>query len=180
MRAVPYTPREPARRPRPRRPGFTLVEMMIVVTIVGIVAVLAAPMMGSPDTNKLRSAAQLLVADLEYAQAESITHSSATRVLVVNNTTTYTLATAATSSVAITNPVGKLPYVTTFGTGRAASLDGVTISAYSLNGDAIIGFGAYGQLDQTANATITLRSGGNTVMVTLDATTGMATVGAIQ
>lgn len=160
--------------------GFTLVEMMIVVTIAAIIATLATPMFSAQESNKLRAAAQLLVADLEVAQTECLTHGNALRVVVVNSTTTYTLATVATPAVALTNPTTQQPYVTTFGTGRASNLSGVTISSYSLNGDNKIGFGVFGQLDQTANATFTLACGTNTLVVTLDATTGMASVGSIQ
>lgn len=171
----------PGARARGRgRGGFTLVEMMIIATIVAIIATLAVPMMSSPQSTKLRSAATLLVADLEYAQSRTIANGDSPCVVVINSSTTYTIATAATPLVGITSPIDKQPYVTTFGTGRATALQGVTISAWSLGGDNKIGFGPYGQLDQTANATITLACNGNTLTITLDATTGMASVGNIQ
>jgi len=176
-------PGHPPRVARARgrgRGGFTLIEMMIIATIVAIIATLAVPMMSSQESTKLRSAASLVVADLEYAQAQTIANSDSPCVVVLNSASTYTIATTATPLVGITNPIDKQPYVTTFGTGRASALQGVTLSAWSLDGDNKIGFGAYGQLDQTANATITLACNGNTLTITLDATTGMASVGSIQ
>ena len=59
-------------------------------------------------------------------------------------------------------------------------MSGVTISSYSLNGDARLGFGLYGQLDQTSNATLTLSSGTHTVVITINATTGTPSVGTIN
>jgi len=162
--------------------AFTLIELLIVVAIMAIIASLAVPMLKATDSSKLGAAAGVLVSDMEFAQAESITHSDSLRVVVfstsVNNS--YSLATAASTSTPITNPIGKLPYVVTFGQGAAAPLTGVTISSYSLNGDNILGFGMYGQLDQATNATVTLASGSNTITITLDATSGAATVGPVQ
>lgn len=160
--------------------GFTLLELLIVVAIVAIAVALVVPKLRASGATKLRSAASMLVADLEYAQVESISHGTALRVLVVNSTTTYSIATAAAPTTPITNPIGKLPYSVTFGSDRAASLTGVTISSYSLGGDNKLGFGLYGQLDQAANATITLACEGMSVVITLDAITGVASVGNIQ
>lgn len=167
-------------RPTPRRAGFSLLEMLAVVTILATLGMLVTPHLTDSHTTKLRSAAELLVADLEYAQAESIAHGDDLRVVVVNSTTTYTLATAAAPSIPIIEPVTKRNCVVTFGSGRANMLSGVTISNYSLGGDTKLGFGMYGQLDQAANATITLSCGGSTCIVTYNATTGQATIGSIN
>jgi len=171
-----------ARAPRAGRAarGFTFVEVLAVVAIVAIASALAVPMFKDSNISKLRAAASMVVADLEYAQTDSITHGDALRMFVVGSTTNYSIATVATPTTPITNPVGKAPYSVTFGQGRAASLSGVTISAYSLNGDARLGFGLYGQLDQSSNATITLTCGGRNVVITLNATTGTPTIGTIN
>jgi hypothetical protein len=60
---------------------------------------------------------------------ESIAHGDALRVVVFDSSTSsYRIATAATPATPITNPVGHLPYTVTFGSGRAGTLSGVTIS----------------------------------------------------
>lgn len=154
---------------------------MIVLVIIGIVAALAAPMFGQTHVTRLRSAAEVLVADLGFAQVESIAHSDSLRVVVFDqDNDSYRIATAADPATPITNPVGNLPYVTTFGAERASELDGVTIDGYSLDGDDQIQFGIYGQLDQTADATITLGLAGKSVTVTVNATNGEASIGSIE
>ena len=154
---------------------------MIVVLIVAIAAGLAVPMLGQTDATRLRAAAQLLVADLEFAQIESIAHGDDLRVVVfdlVDNT--YHIAAASDSTTPITNPIGNQPYETEFGRGRAAELGTVALQSYALDGDNELGFGIYGQLDQTTNATVTLASGTKTITITIDAISGETSIGPVS
>lgn len=159
-----------------RHRGFTLIEVLIVTLIIAIAATLTVPMIGSTSTAKLRAAATILEADLAYAQVESMAHADDTRVLVFNSDKkTYHVAAASDTATPITNPIGNTPYTTTFGSSRAANLQGVTIDSHSLDGDNILGFGIYGQLDQTTDATITLLAEGKRIELTIDANTGEVT-----
>ncbi|MCC6579852.1 MAG: prepilin-type N-terminal cleavage/methylation domain-containing protein [Phycisphaeraceae bacterium] len=162
--------------------AFTLMEVLIVLAVLGIAAAMAVPLLGDTGTTKLRAAAQLLCADLAYAQVESIAHVDDLRFFIVDQANnTYSIAPASAPTVPITNPVGKQPYRVTFGVGAAASqLSGVTINAISLGGDDRIRFGPYGQLDQAANATITLAAAGHTLTVTIDRVTGETTIGTMN
>lgn len=54
--------------------GFTLVELLIVVVLVGILAGVVIPSLGDMRTYRLREAARLLAADLEFAQSDSLAH----------------------------------------------------------------------------------------------------------
>lgn len=162
-----------------RRPAVTLVELMIVVVVLGIVAALAAPLLAETDVTRVNEAAKLLVADLQFAQMYAINHGNEISGLrVESGGTAYSVVTDASppftcgSATAVTDEINDAPYVTTFGTGRVAELTGVTVSAYSLDGDACVVFDTFGALDQTSDASITLSAGGNTVTVTIDAATG--------
>ncbi len=175
-------------RPASRCPGrgrslparsFTAIELLIVIVIVAIAASLVIPMIGGTSTIRLRAAARMLVADLEFAQIESMAHTDDPRLFVIEGSTTYRIAPTSNSISAIVNPADGDAYRVVYGTGRAAELVGVVISAFSLGGDDRLGFGRYGQLDQAAAATITLAASGETVTVTLDPETGEATVGPV-
>ena len=62
-----------ARPARPtRRRAFTLVEILIVVTIMGVAGALIVPSMLSAGTLGLQGAARLVVADIQYAQQEAL------------------------------------------------------------------------------------------------------------
>lgn len=173
--------RTPAARSARLRPhGFTTIEVLIVVTIIAIAASLVLPMMGDTAVTQLRAAAQMLVADLEFAQMGSVAHGEDARVVVFDTTTqTYHIATKSDPTTPIINPTDGKAYVVQYGSGRAYQLPDVTISNVSLDGDNQLGFGVYGQLDQAATATVTIAAGGRTITITLDPVTGEATVGAV-
>jgi prepilin-type N-terminal cleavage/methylation domain-containing protein len=57
---------------RARGGGFTLAEVLLVVLIIAIAAMIAVPMMGSMDSVQIRSAANMIAADLEYAKSMAI------------------------------------------------------------------------------------------------------------
>ncbi len=154
---------------------------MIVVLILAIVAALAVPMLGNTAGTKLKGAASMLVADVSFAQIESISHGDDLRLIVFDNPNdTYHIAAASDTATPITNPINGKPYLIGYGTGSIESLNGVTIDSYTLDGDDELGFGVYGSLDQATDATITLGCNGLTITVTVDVQTGECVIGAIN
>lgn len=57
--------------------GFTLVEIIIVVVILGIAAALVIPSISNAADMQVRSAANRIAADLDYAKNLAITYQSA-------------------------------------------------------------------------------------------------------
>lgn len=166
--------------------GFTLVEMVIVLLVLGIAAGLAVPMLSADEATKLREAARLLAADLDYARVESIAHADAPRLVVFDAAEgRYWIATAAAPQTPVDDPIGVGGYVTAFGNGRAGALGGVGIGELGVAGDTAasgdrLGFGIYGQLDQPTPATIALTCGPLSITLTLDPTSGQAAIGELE
>lgn len=137
--------------------GFTLVELLIVVVLLAIAGGLALPSLGDTRALRLREAARMLAADLEFAQSESIAHPDDPRLVKFDTAAQrYWIAPVSTPDTPVADPSNGRPFVTAFGTGRASGTSGVTLQAISLDGDNILKFDAYGGPDQTTDATIRL------------------------
>jgi len=54
--------------------GFTLLEIIIVVVILGIAALIAVPMFSGAADMQVRAAANRIAADLDYAKGLAVTH----------------------------------------------------------------------------------------------------------
>lgn len=164
-----------------RRRGLTLIEIMVTLTCMAIAALIVMPALGDRADERLRGAAQVLIADLEFAQSQSMSHGDDPRLLMIDSDKAgYRIVAKSAPTTPVTNPAGGDSYATRFGLGRASGLAGVRVSAYSLGGDDKLGFAVLGQLDQTADASITLQCGARKLVVTIDPTTGEATAGAVQ
>jgi len=166
------------RRRRSRRAaGFTFVELMIVIVVIAIISAAAIPMFSGSDSAKLRAAADILVADIAYAQMESISHPDDPRcVWVQNGGTIYRVAPAATPRIPVIDPMTKQDYIVTYGSGRMAQLTGVTVSLTNAGDDSHIAFGPMGELDQTTPPIFTIRVNRSSLVVTVDPVTGEAAI----
>ena len=69
--------------------GFTMIEIIIVVVIIGIAALAAIPMMSSAASLQIRSAANMIAADLEYAKSMAISRGQNFSVEFDKNTDSY-------------------------------------------------------------------------------------------
>ncbi len=71
----------------PYRPGFTLVEVLVVLTIIGIAGMVVVPRMLAAGTLGVQAAARSVISDLQFAQSDAIAKQTSRRVVfdVANN-----------------------------------------------------------------------------------------------
>ena len=141
----------------PRRRGFTLIEILCVVVIVGIASAVILPQLSTRDDMRAASAARTLMADLLYAQNRSIALQKYHYVSFNTAANSYQVMDSPTN--VITHPVELAPYVVPFGTGN---LSKVKINSASFDGQTIIAFDSLGvpySYNSGTNTTTALVSG---------------------
>ena len=142
FRLFPAPPRPRASASSSRR-GFTLIEILTVVVVIGIASAVILPQMNSRDDQRAASAARELMADLLYAQNRSIAYQ--TRHYVQFNTATNSwqvmIDSGGSPGAIITHPVNGTPYVVNVGAGAMTK---VSLDSVNFDGNTTISFDPVG------------------------------------
>jgi prepilin-type N-terminal cleavage/methylation domain-containing protein len=124
-----------------RRRGFTLIEILCVVVIIGMAAGIIIPQIASRDDLRCASAARELMGDLLYAQSRSIALGKMHYVQFSTTTGNYQVLDAVGPNHAITNPLSQQTYIVTVGAGALAN---VSIKTASFDGNPTVAFDSMG------------------------------------
>ncbi|MEK7391029.1 MAG: prepilin-type N-terminal cleavage/methylation domain-containing protein, partial [Fibrobacterota bacterium] len=144
------------------RPGFSIVELVCVVVIIGILSTMAIPRFGnSIALHSADAAARRIGADLELARRRAMTTSvSQTVRLQSGKLANYTL-------VGFPNPNHpRQPYTVSL----AKDCYGVELESYNVGGDLDLVFDMYGVPDSAGQ--IVIRIGAHTRTIAIDAGNG--------
>jgi len=164
-------------RPVRKQEGFTIIEIMIVVVIIVIAAMMAIPLAGSAASIQIRSAANMIAADLEYAKSMAISRQKIYAVVFDESADSYQIE---DPNGIIDHPVKKgFKYVVNF---RSDSrLSKVDIASADLDGTNEIKFDYLGSpyngdSDPLNNGVITLQTGEMVTMVNIEPVTGFISI----
>jgi prepilin-type N-terminal cleavage/methylation domain-containing protein len=158
--------------------GFTIIELLIVVVIIAIAALVAIPMMTSADSFQIRSAANMIAADLEYAKTIAISRGQ--RFSVVFDKTTESYRIEDESGAVIAHPVKKgFDYIIDFQ--NDSRLNKVDIEDVNFDTTSEVTFDYLGSPydgdDNPLNSgVISLRAGQMTVTVNIEPVTGFISI----
>ena len=152
--------------------GFTLIELMLSIAILGILAALASPMFGNNTALQLDVAKRLLISDLEYVQILAISYPEEEVALVMDALGDgWHIATIENPSAPLEDTVTGEPLVTKFGEGSATVVQDVF--AVSNAPSNMIAFDQNGGLTDFLQAVeVSLRCGETTLLVVISPTTG--------
>jgi prepilin-type N-terminal cleavage/methylation domain-containing protein len=157
--------------------GFTLVEILIVVAIIAIAGMMAIPLMSSGGSMQVRSAANVIAGDLEYAKSLSISRGQKYGVVFDKNNESYQIEDEGGN--VILHPVKKgFPYVVDFRNSELRKVDIVAVNFDSTSKVTFdyIGSPYNGNGTPLNSGTISLQAGTGTVMVHVEAVTGYITI----
>ena len=151
--------------------GFTLIEIIIVVVILSIAAMAAIPLMSSASDVQIRSASNLIAADLEYAKSMAISRGQNYTVVFDAANNSYGIYKKGETDP-IQHPVKKgFDYVMNFT--NDSRLGKVDITGVSFT-DGTVEFDCLGS--PTEGGSITLDADGNTATITVEPVTGYISI----
>jgi len=150
--------------------GFTMIEIIIVIVIISIAALAAVPMMSSAASLQIRSAANMIAADLEYAKSMAISRGQNYSVVFDKNTESYKIV---DPLGVIQHPVKKgFPYVVEFQNDSRLSKVDITNVNFT---DSKVTFDCLGSPVNNGGF-VTLQADGTTKTITVEPITGFISI----
>jgi prepilin-type N-terminal cleavage/methylation domain-containing protein len=151
--------------------GFTIVEIIIVVVIIAIAALVAVPMMSSAASLQIRSAANMIAADLEYARSMAISRGQNFSVEFDKNAERYWIEDQAGN--VIQHPVKKgFNYEIEFQNDSRLHRDDILNVDFNMTSS--VQFECLGSPDN--GGTVIIQAGGTTKTITVEPVTGFISI----
>jgi prepilin-type N-terminal cleavage/methylation domain-containing protein len=148
--------------------GFTLIEIIIVIVILAIAAMTVIPMLSSAGSVQIRSAANIIAADLEYAKSMAISRGQNYYIEFDEASESYSIYKEGDASP-IDHPVKKgFPYTIDFK--NDSRLNKVDITNVNFNSTDRVTFNCLGS--PVNGGTINLNADGITATITVEPVTG--------
>jgi len=158
------------RRPS-RRSGFTLVEVLIVIVIIGIAAGIVVPHMLEAGTMSSQAAARATIADILFAQNEAIAMQSTRRVVFDVDGNGYRLTDGGCTTLTAPSRSGGL-YVVDFSKDRR--FEGVVLSNADFDDETVLEFDSLGAV--ASGGQVELTAGDTCYRINVAAFTGRVTI----
>lgn len=162
-------------------PAFTLVEVIIVLVIVGIIAAIAVPLYTSAAPIQLKTAANMIASDLEYAKSMAMSTGRSYSVVFDTSSESYSIKDSAGQVIAHPVHIGA-SYVVNFAEdNRLNKVDIVSATFNSKSGVKFDYLGAPYAHDGSSgsplnNGSVQLRAEGNILTVKVEPVTGYISI----
>lgn len=162
-----------------RRKAYTLIEVLVVVTVLGIAASLVIPSMGSANALRVQAAVRSVIADVTFAQSDALAFQQGRAIIFDLDNNRYQVVQVRGSNI---DPATDLIYETritgsTFGDSRLESA-----SLAGSNGRTLIfdemgaPVTAPGGTTPASNGTIRIVGSGQAFILTIEGYTGRVSV----
>jgi prepilin-type N-terminal cleavage/methylation domain-containing protein len=158
--------------------AYTLVEMLIVITMLGLATAVVAPSLGSTDVLRVQSTVRSIVADINFAQSDALARQQGRAIVFDVASNSYAILEVhgstlnpATDTILSVDLNNARRYHTSRLTG--ASFDGQPVLVFDELGGPVAGPGSS---TPGAGGSITLMGSGATFRIDVEAYTGRVTV----
>ncbi|UCG59921.1 MAG: prepilin-type N-terminal cleavage/methylation domain-containing protein [Phycisphaerales bacterium] len=159
--------------------GFTIMEIVIVIVIIAIAAAMAVPMMSSAGSMQIRSAANAMAADIEYAKSMAISKGQYFSVVFDKNAESYQIEDQ--SGAVIPHPVKKgFNYIVSFANDRRLSKVDIVDADFDSGSEVKFDYlgSPYNGADNPLNSgTVSLQAGSATRTISVEPVTGYVSIG---
>lgn len=136
-----HPPKQACGALQPRRCGFTLVEILVVVVILGIIATVVGVSIGTRDDLKVQAAARVLAADLQYVQSRAVVRRELHYVTIGNSGDSIRFAVRAGGVwSSLTHPIDQNEFRMVFGPNGSGGGKDVVLKSEDFSGNAVFGF----------------------------------------
>jgi len=165
-----------ANQPSQRHRGFTLLEMLVTITILAFVASVVTPMFSDDNRLRLMAASSVIASDIELAQVMTISYPDQPVVVRFDaDKQMYWLAYAADTETPIVRETTGEPYVVVIGQGRASTAQSVSLAIADMTGDNVAFAASGGLVDFTTTPKIELSRNGAAITLVISPHTGTIT-----
>ncbi len=175
--------------PNFRAAGFTLIEILAVLVILGVASALVVPQLGSRNDISVSAAARTVMADLMYAQSYAITNQKTVYVQFNVVGGSYSLLSAPPTGTLqyLRNPLKTTAnYTQAFGGNSGLAIKNATLLSASFDGKTVLAFDQYGSplywdpamnggsggTAAMVNGSIVIKSGTLNMTISVEAFTG--------
>jgi prepilin-type N-terminal cleavage/methylation domain-containing protein len=178
------------RRGVPRRRGFTLLELLAVVTILGIAAALLIPSMSQTGILRVQAAVRTIISDITFAQADAVAFQERRAIVFDVDTSSYRLVQVPGDTIDVELNTMYDPgrengrYIVNF---NDAIFGGARITAVNFDGGNTLIFDALGGPvadaagdEPGSGGTITVVGSGSTFTIGIEAFTGRVTATRVE
>lgn len=161
--------------------AYTLVELLIVVTILGIAAAIVVPAMGDAGVLRVQSAVRQVVSDINYVQSEAIAHQEPKAILFYPAENRYVLLDMPGGTVDPSRYAFQNTVFNTSGMGDADidscafmnSFGNVNLLIFDEQGMPVLSAGSG---TAPTNGTVLIRGSGQSFTITVEGYTGRVSV----